>query len=206
MDGLFFHSHVSKDIKENEQKMRSYLRGAFLAGGSVNNPETSSYHLEIYSNYEDHNQDICDMMNYFDMNARIIERRNGYIAYVKEAEKIADFLVLIGAVTSMMKFEDVRIVRDMRNSVNRIVNCENANLSKVINASAKQIAAIEYIEETIGLSELPDKLQEVARLRIQFPEASLIEIGEMVSTGIVSKSGINHRLRKIVAFAEKLKQ
>lgn len=206
MDGLFFHSHVSKDIKENEQKIRSYLRGAFLAGGSVNNPETSSYHLEIYSNYEDHNQDICDMMNYFDMNARIIERRNGYIAYVKEAEKIADFLVLIGAVTSMMKFEDVRIVRDMRNSVNRIVNCENANLSKVINASAKQIAAIEYIEETIGLNELPDKLQEVARLRIQFPEASLIEIGEMVSTGIVSKSGINHRLRKIVAFAEKLKQ
>lgn len=206
MDGLFFHSHVSKDIKENDQKIRSYLRGAFLAGGSVNNPETSSYHLEIYSNYEDHNQDICDMMNYFDMNARIIERRNGYIAYVKEAEKIADFLVLIGAVTSMMKFEDVRIVRDMRNSVNRIVNCENANLSKVINASAKQIAAIEYIEETIGLSELPDKLQEVARLRIQFPEASLIEIGEMVSTGIVSKSGINHRLRKIVAFAEKLKQ
>lgn len=206
MDGLFFHSHVSNDVKENEQKMRSYLRGAFLAGGSVNNPETSSYHLEIYSNYEDHNQDICDMMNYFGMNARIIERRNGYIAYIKEAEKIADFLVLIGAVTSMMKFEDVRIVRDMRNSVNRIVNCENANLSKVINASAKQIEAIEYIDETVGLSELPDKLQEVARLRIQFPEASLIEIGEMVSTGTVSKSGINHRLRKIVAFAEKLKQ
>lgn len=206
MDGLFFHSHVSKDIKENEQKMRSYLRGAFLAGGSVNNPETSSYHLEIYSNYEDHNQDICEMINYFGMNARIIERRNGYIAYIKEAEKIADFLVLIGAVTSMMKFEDVRIVRDMRNSVNRIVNCENANLSKVINASAKQIEAIKYIEETIGLSELPEKLQEVAQLRIRFPEASLIEIGEMISTGIVSKSGINHRLRKIVAFAEKLKQ
>lgn len=206
MDGLFFHSHVSKDIKDNDQKMRSYLRGAFLAGGSVNNPETSSYHLEIYSNYEDHNQDICDMMNHFGMNARIIERRNGYIAYIKEAEKIADFLVLIGAVTSMMKFEDVRIVRDMRNSVNRIVNCENANLSKVINASAKQIEAIEYIEETVGLDELPEKLQEVARLRIQFPEASLIEIGEMISIGTVSKSGVNHRLRKIVAFAEQLRQ
>lgn len=206
MDGLFFHSHVSEDIKSNEQKMRSYLRGAFLAGGSVNNPETSSYHLEIYSNYEDHNQDICEMMNYFGMNARTIDRRNGHIAYIKEAEKISDFLVLIGATTGMMKFEDVRIVRDMRNSVNRIVNCENANLSKVINASAKQIEAINYIDETVGLEALPDKLQEVARLRIQFPESSLIEIGEMISTGSVSKSGINHRLRKIVAFAESLKE
>lgn len=173
--------------------------------GSVNNPETSSYHLEIYSNYEDHNEDICQMMNAFDMNARTIERRNGYIAYIKEAEKIADFLVLIGAVSSMMKFEDVRIVRDMRNSVNRIVNCENANLSKVINASSKQIEAIAYIDETVGISELPPKLQEVAQLRLQFPEASLIEIGEMVTSGTVSKSGINHRLRKIVAFADDLK-
>lgn len=199
MDGLFFHSHVSKQIKENEQKIRSYLRGAFLAGGSVNNPEKSSYHLEIYSNYEDHNQDICDMMNQFGLNARSIERRNGYIAYIKEAEKIADFLVLIGAQNSMMRFEDVRIIRDMRNSVNRIVNCENANLSKVITASTKQIEAIEHIVQTVGLDELPPKLREVAALRLKYPEASLIEIGEMV--GGVSKSGINHRLRKIVAFA-----
>lgn len=199
MDGLFFHSHVSKQIKENEQKIRSYLRGAFLAGGSVNNPEKSSYHLEIYSNYEDHNQDICDMMNRFGLNARSIERRNGYIAYIKEAEKIADFLVLIGAQNSMMRFEDVRIIRDMRNSVNRIVNCENANLSKVITASTKQIEAIEHIVQTVGLDELPPKLREVAALRLKYPEASLIEIGEMI--GGVSKSGINHRLRKIVAFA-----
>lgn len=205
MDGLFFHSHVADSIKINEQKMRSYLRGAFLAGGSVNNPETSSYHLEIYSNYEDHNQDICDMMNTFGLNARVIERRNGYIAYIKEAEKIADFLVLIGAQNSMMKFEDVRIIRDMRNSVNRIVNCENANLSKVITASSKQIEAIQYIDETVGLAELPPKLREVALLRMQFPEASLTEIGELLSGGSVSKSGINHRLRKIIAFATALR-
>lgn len=206
MDGLFFHSHVSDQIKTNEQKMRSYLRGAFLAGGSVNNPEKSSYHLEIYSNYEDHNQDICDMMNHFGMNARIIERRNGYITYIKEAEKIADFLVLIGAVNSMLKFEDVRIVRDMRNSVNRIVNCENANLSKVITASSKQIEAIQYIEKTVGLDQLPPKLKEVAELRVQYPEASLIEIGEMIAEGTVSKSGINHRLRKIIAFATQVQK
>lgn len=206
MDGYFFHSHVSDIIMTNEQKMRSYLRGAFLAGGSVNNPETSSYHLEIYSNYEDHNQNICQMMNHFGMNARVIERRKGYITYIKEAEKIADFLVLIGAINSMMKFEDVRIVRDMRNSVNRIVNCENANLSKVITASTKQIEAIEYIMKTVGLDQLPEKLQEVARLRLEHPEASLIEIGEMLTEGVVSKSGVNHRLRKIVDFANKLQQ
>lgn len=206
MDGLFFHTHVSQAIKANDQKVRSYLRGAFLAGGSVNNPETSSYHLEIYSNYEEHNQDICDMINQFDLNARVIERRNGFITYIKEAEKIADFLVLIGAQNNMMKFEDVRIIRDMRNSVNRIVNCENANLSKVINASSKQIEAIQYIEDTVGLDQLPTKLYEIAHLRLQFPESSLIEIGEMVASGPVSKSGVNHRLRKIVQLSEKLKK
>ncbi|MBS4750213.1 DNA-binding protein WhiA [Granulicatella sp. zg-ZJ] len=206
MDGLFFQTRVPKNIKNNEQKVKSYLRGAFLAGGSVNNPEKSSYHLEIYSNYEDHSQDICDMINRFYMNGRIIERRNGYIAYIKEAEKIADFLVLIGALNSMMKFEDIRIIRDMRNSVNRIVNCENANLSKVINASSKQIEAINYIAEKVGLDELPPKLKEVAELRLSYPESSLMEIGEMIVGETVSKSGINHRLRKIVAFADKLKK
>uniref|UniRef100_UPI0034E97A8E DNA-binding protein WhiA n=1 Tax=Enterococcus faecium TaxID=1352 RepID=UPI0034E97A8E len=118
MDVLMFHSHVSDEIMGNAQKMRSYLRGAFMASGSVNNPETSRYHLEIYSIYEEHNQDICDMLNYYGLNARALERRNGFISYLKGAEKIADFLTLIGATNSMLKFEDVRIVRDMRNSVN----------------------------------------------------------------------------------------
>src|SRR5699024_1121208 len=117
---MLFHGKIPNEIRYNHQKIKSYLRGAFLAGGSVNSPETSRYHLEIYSSYEEHNQDICDMMNEFNLNARTLERRNGYITYLKESEKIADFLALIGATNSMLKFEDIRIVRDMRNSVNRL--------------------------------------------------------------------------------------
>ncbi|MGY3777286.1 DNA-binding protein WhiA [Isobaculum melis] len=205
MNGLTFNSHVAEEIMTNEQKMRSYLRGAFLAGGSVNNPETSRYHLEIYSIYETHNQDICTMMNEFGLNARTLERRNGYITYLKEAEKIADFLALIGATNGMLKFEDVRIVRDMRNSVNRLVNCETANLNKTIDAAGKQIENIEYIEATVGLAELPEKLQEIALMRLQHPDISLKELGEIIPSGAISKSGINHRLRKLNEFADKLR-
>lgn len=205
MDGLTFNSHVSEEIMTNVQKIRSYLRGAFLAGGSVNNPETSRYHLEIYSIYEAHNQDICTMMNEFGLNARTLERRNGYMTYLKEAEKIADFLALIGAMNGMLKFEDVRIVRDMRNSVNRLVNCENANLNKTIDAAGKQIENIEYIEATVGLDELPDKLKEIALMRLEHPDVSLKELGEMIPSGAISKSGINHRLRKLNEFADQLR-
>ncbi len=204
-DGLSFTTHVSQEILENEQKQRSYLRGAFLAGGSVNSPETSRYHLEIYSNYEDHNNHICDMMNQFGFNARTIDRRNGFITYLKEAEKIADFLALVGSHNAMMKFEDVRIVRDMRNSVNRLVNCETANMNKTIDAAAKQIENITFIDEMVGLDRLPVKLREVAIIRLENPEVSMKELGEMVPSGVISKSGINHRIRKINEFAEQLR-
>jgi DNA-binding protein WhiA len=206
LDGLIFTTSVSEDIKGNSQKMRSYLRGAFMAGGSVNNPETSRYHLEIYSVYEDHNQDIADMLNYFDLNAGTLERRNGYIAYLKGAEKIADFLTLIGATNAMLKFEDVRIVRDMRNSVNRLVNCETANMNKTIDAATRQLENIRYIRDSVGLSALPIKLQEIAELRLENPEVSLKELGEMIPSGAISKSGINHRIRKINDFADNLRE
>ncbi|MEO1770891.1 MULTISPECIES: DNA-binding protein WhiA [Enterococcus] len=206
MDGMMFQSHISEELKSEDEKVRAYLRGAFLASGSVNNPETSRYHLEISSIYEEHNQDICDLLNQFDLNARTLARRNGYITYLKGAEKIADFLVLIGATNSMLKFEDVRIVRDMRNSVNRLVNCETANMNKTIDAASKQIENIHFIETTVGLQSLPEKLQEIAELRIQHPEVSLKELGEMIPSGGISKSGINHRIRKINDFAEELKK
>ena len=206
MDGAMFQSHISNEIKQSEKKTRAYLRGAFLASGSVNNPETSRYHLEISSIYEEHNQDICDLLNQFDLNARTLERRNGYITYLKGAEKIADFLTLIGATNSMLKFEDVRIVRDMRNSVNRLVNCETANMNKTIDAASKQIENIHLIEATVGLQSLPEKLQEIAELRIQNPEISLKELGEMIPSGAISKSGINHRIRKINDFADNLRK
>ncbi|MDT2670397.1 DNA-binding protein WhiA [Enterococcus dongliensis] len=206
MDGMMFQSHISNEIKQSDEKTRAYLRGAFLASGSVNNPETSRYHLEISSIYEEHNQDICDLLNQFDLNARTLERRNGYITYLKGAEKIADFLTLIGATNSMLKFEDVRIVRDMRNSVNRLVNCETANMNKTIDAASKQIENIHFIESTVGLQSLPEKLQEIAELRIQNPEISLKELGEMIPSGAISKSGINHRIRKINDFADNLRK
>ncbi len=144
-------------------------------------------------------------MNQFDFNARTIERRNGYITYLKEAEKIADFLALVGAHNSMMRFEDIRIVRDMRNSVNRLVNCENANMNKTIDAAAKQIENIEFIDEMVGLDKLPIKLKEIAVLRLENPDVSLKELGEMVPSGEISKSGINHRIRKINEYADKLR-
>lgn len=204
LDGFQLKETVPLDFLDDDAKVRSYLRGAFLATGSVNNPETSSYHLEIYSLYEDHNQTICEMMNRYGLNARTAKRRSGYITYLKEAEKIADFLSLIGATSSMLKFEDIRIMRDMRNSVNRIVNCENANFNKVADAANRQIESIKYLDKKIGLNNLPVKLQEIAIARMVHPEVSLKELGELVPGGPISKSGVNHRLRKIMEQAEKM--
>jgi len=200
--GLSINTNVPLEVINEDQRMRSYLRGAFLATGSVNNPETSRYHLEIYSLYEMHNEGIAQMMNYFHLNARTTKRRNGYIVYLKEAEKIADFLQLIGATNAMLKFEDIRIVRDMRNSVNRLVNCENANINKTVAAAERQVENIKHLQATVGLDNLPDKLREIAVLRLENPEVSLKELGDMVPSGPISKSGINHRLRKLNQLAE----
>ncbi|MDT2815369.1 DNA-binding protein WhiA [Vagococcus carniphilus] len=204
MDGNMFNIQVSPSIMGNEQKMRSYLRGAFLAGGSVNNPETSRYHLEIYSMYEEQCNDLCTMLKFYGLNGRVLERRNGFITYLKGAEEIADFLVLVGATNAMLKFEDVRIVRDLRNSVNRLMNCENANMNKTADAAKRQIENIRLIEERVGLDSLPERLKEVAEIRLENPEISLKELGEILPSGPITKSGINHRIRKINEFAEKL--
>ncbi|MER1988093.1 DNA-binding protein WhiA [Solibacillus sp. FSL H8-0523] len=201
----FNHTISPSIIPKNEQR-RAYLRGAFLAGGSVNNPETSSYHLEVYSLYKEHGEALADLMNHFDLNAKTIERKKGFVTYLKEAEKISDFLNLAGATSAMLKFEDVRIVRDMRNSVNRIVNCETANLNKTIGAALRQVENIRFIDNAIGLDQLPEKLREIARLRVEYRDVTLKELGEMVSTGVVSKSGVNHRLRKIDEIADALRR
>ncbi|MBA2175631.1 DNA-binding protein WhiA [Halobacillus locisalis] len=185
---------------------RAYLRGAFLAGGSVNNPETSSYHLEIYSSDEEHNEALCKLMNQFGLHARTLDRKKGYITYLKEADKITELISNIGAHQALFKFEDVRIVRDMRNSVNRLVNCETANLNKTIGAAFRQVENIKFISRTVGLEALPDKLREIASLRLQHQDVSLKELGEYVSGATISKSGINHRLRKIDEFAEKVRK
>lgn len=202
---MTFTKSIDRGFVKKRSAKRAYLRGAFLASGSVNNPETSSYHLEIFSVYEEHNEAICALMNQFDLNARTLERKNGFITYLKEAEKITEFLSIIGATSALLHFEDVRNMRDMRNSVNRLVNCETANLNKTINAAVRQIDNIKYIQSTVGLEALPERLREIAALRIANEDVTLKELGEMLTTGQVSKSGINHRLRKLDQIAERLR-
>jgi hypothetical protein len=203
-EGFIFTDRIDPIIIAKNCCKRAYLRGAFMAGGSVNNPEGSSYHLEIASMYEEHCQALVDLANGFGLNARCIERKKGFIFYIKEGEKIIELLNIIGAHQALFKFEDVRIMRDMRNSVNRIVNCETANLNKTIGAAVRQIDNIKLLQKEIGLESLPDKLREVAEVRLAHPDINLKEVGELLK-GSVSKSGVNHRLRKIDEMAEKIR-
>jgi DNA-binding protein WhiA len=203
-EGFMFTPGINTEMVRKNCCKRAYLRGAFMAGGSVNNPEGSSYHLEIASMYEEQCQALVDLANEFELNARCIERKKGFILYIKEGEKIIEFLSIIGAHQALFKFEDVRIMRDMRNSVNRIVNCETANLNKTIGAAVRQIDNIKFIQRRIGLEQLPDKLREVAEVRLANPDINLKEVGEMLKGG-VSKSGVNHRLRKLDEMAEKMR-
>ncbi|UUZ82743.1 DNA-binding protein WhiA [Paenibacillus sp. P26] len=204
-EGFNFTDGIEPSIIRRSRCKRAYLRGAFLAGGSVNNPEGSSYHLEISSMYEEHCQELCRLANEFDLNARCIERKKGFVFYIKEGEKIIEFLSLIGAHQAPLRFEDVRIMKDMRNSVNRLVNCETANLNKTIGAAVRQIDNIRLLQKEIGLDNLPEKLREVAEIRPQHPDMNLSEVGELLK-GKVSKSGVNHRLRKIDEMAEKIRK
>lgn len=206
-DGLTFIREISPNIISKTCCKRAYLRGAFLAGGSINHPEKSSYHLEIFSIYEEHNNSLCKLMNdSFHLNAKTLERKKGYITYIKESEKITDFLNIIGAHQALFYFEDIRIMKDMRNSVNRIVNCETANLNKTVDAALRQVENIRLVESVIGLENLPVKLQEIARLRLKHQDMTLKELGELVESGKVSKSGVNHRLRKIDEIAEQIRK
>jgi DNA-binding protein WhiA len=203
-EGFIFTTGINKEIIRGNCCKRAYLRGAFMAGGSVNNPEGSSYHLEIASIYEEHCKALSQLANKFDLNARCIERKKGFVLYIKEGEKIIEFLSIIGAHQALFKFEDVRIMRDMRNSVNRIVNCETANLNKTIGAAVRQIDNIKLLQKEVGLNNLPDKLREVAEVRLQHPDINLKEVGDLLK-GQVSKSGVNHRLRKLDEWAEKIR-
>lgn len=203
-DGWKKNDGISKEIIKKSCCKRSYLRGAFLAGGSVNNPDSSSYHLEVVSTYYEHSDALCKLMNQFHLHAKIIERKKGFVVYIKEGDKIGEFLNIIGAHPSLLHFENVRILKDMRNSVNRLVNCETANLNKSIQASMRQIENIKRIQAKIGLEELPAKLKEVAETRLENPEASLAELGELIPSGKLSKSAINHRFRKLEQIANNL--
>lgn len=195
---------ISSSLFRRKCCKKSYLRGAFLASGSVNNPDSASYHLEIVSTYHDHSLSLCDLLNSFHLHAKIIERKKGFVVYIKEGDKIGEFLNIVGAHASLLKFENVRIMKDMRNSVNRLVNCETANLNKVIQAAMRQIRNIQLIDGEVGLDTLPKGLREVAEVRLQYPELNLTELGELLPSGKVSKSTVNHRLRKLDQMANRL--
>ncbi|MBS4537400.1 DNA-binding protein WhiA [Clostridium sp. D2Q-11] len=195
---------VPRDIIKNRCCRRAYIRGAFLGGGSLSDPE-KTYHLEFVTHNEEHANDLSKIINSFDLNSKIVIRKDYYVVYIKEGEQIVDLLNIIGAHTSLLELENIRVLKDIRNNINRIVNCETANLSKTINASLRQAENIKYIENTIGIDELPENLQEIAQLRLINKEASLKELGDMLIPTI-GKSGVNHRLRKIEKIAEDLKK
>lgn len=183
---------------------RAFIRGAFLSSGSVSDPE-KNYHAEFVCADEKKSIQLRDIINSFELDSKIIKRKEHYVVYLKEGEQIADLLNVMGAHISLLDMENVRILKDMRNNVNRKVNCETANLNKTIAASVKQIEDIEFIRQNYGLGYLPKVLEDMASLRLQYPEASLKELGEMVEPKI-GKSGVNHRLRKISSIAEGLRK
>nr|MCR5387982.1 DNA-binding protein WhiA [Lachnospiraceae bacterium] len=181
---------------------RAFLKGAFLVSGSVNNPE-KSYHFEIVCKTKERAALLQDILNEFDLDAKTASRGNKILVYLKEGDKIADALGYMGADLSMLSMENTRILKEMRGNVNRVVNCETANIAKVVNASLRQVEDIHFIEEHGGLSQLPDSLRLMAEARLEYPDASLIELGEKLNPP-VGKSGVNHRLRRISELAEKL--
>lgn len=194
---------ITGSITSNRCCKRSYIRGSFLGGGSISNPE-KTYHLEFVTNNGEHAEDLSNTINSFGLNSKIVMRKENYVVYIKEGEQIVDILNIIGAHQALLKFEDVRVLKDVRNNINRLVNCETANLGKTINASMRQIEQIELIDERMGINKLPDNLREVAETRLENPEASLKEIGSMLSQPI-GKSGVNHRFKKIEKIANELK-
>ena len=179
---------------------KSYLRGAFFAGGSISDPE-KAYHLEITGHNSLLSGELNGLMKGYGLNGKIIRRKGNFVLYLKEGENIVDFLNIIGAHSALLELENIRILKDMRNSVNRIVNCETANLEKTINASVRQIENIKYIRDNIGFDNLPANLREVAEMRLTFSDANLKELGEMLNPPL-GKSGVNHRLRRLDQIAE----
>ncbi len=182
---------------------RAFVRGAFLAGGSISDPN-KSYHFEIVCRTLEQATQLQEVINSFDVEAKIVARKKYQVVYLKEGSQIVDILNVMEAHVALMNLENVRILKEMRNSVNRKVNCETANISKTVNAAVQQLRDIEYIKETAGLASLPDNLREMALLRLEYPDAPLKELGTYLNPP-VGKSGVNHRLRKISEIAESLR-
>ena len=190
-------------ILSDDEASRAYLRGAFLSNGSMRDPESGKYQLEIVSVYLDHAQGLASLMQRFLLDAKTIERKKGAVTYLQRAEDIMDFLIVVGAMEAMAEFEAVKILRETRNDLNRANNAETANIARTVTASMKPINNIVKIMETSGLESLPIDLQEVAHLRVNHPDYSIQQLADSLSKPL-TKSGVNHRLRKINKIADDL--
>lgn len=196
-------------IYESDDDKRAYLRGVFLATGSVNDPKTARYHLEFFIDDYDYALFVCELLDDYKLNSKLIERTNGFMVYIKESEKISDFLKILNAVKSVLYYEDIRSYREQKNLVNRLNNCEQANVEKTINSAISLIDDIELIENTIGIDSLDEKLKIVCVYRKKYKEVSLSELSRIISIENninLTKSGINHRIRKIKEIALSLKK
>ena len=196
-------------IVGGNEEIRAYLRGAFLSCGSINDPKTSRYHMELLIEKPEEAVFVQKLINIFELNSKILNREKGYMIYIKGAEKISDFIKIIGANNSVLYFENERVIRDKKNQTNRLNNMEQANMDKVIQTATAQLEEIELIEKLGSVELLDDKARVALEYRKKYPEVSLKELAEIISveTGkTITKSGLNHRLRKIKELAERLKK
>ncbi len=197
-------STMNRLIIQKECCKRAFLRGTFLAAGSISDPE-KSYHLEIVCTTEERALQVQNILRELELDARIVNRKKNQVVYLKEGSQIVELLGLMGASISLMNLENIRILKEISNNVNRKVNCETANIGKTVSAAVKQVEDIRYIETHMGFSQLSEGLEEIAVLRLQYQDATLKELGEMLNPP-VGKSGVNHRLRKLSRIADELRR
>ena len=195
---------MNSQMKQDEQLARLCIREAFIKSGSMNDPN-KKYHLQVMFKSKKKAEEMQLLLDNFNIHAKIIKKEKEYMLYLKDGEEISEFLALIGANSSVIKFEEIRVIKETRNDINRLVNCETANLNKTINAAVKQIEDIKLIKKKRKFASLPENLQEIANLRVENPDVSLVELGKMLNEPI-GKSGVNHRLKKISEIAEDLRK
>ena len=192
------------EIKNDEEYIKALIRGVFLGSGSMNNP-TNKYHLEIALSTKESANLVLNILEEMEIKVKVLDSKNSYSLYIKDGEEISKFLALIGANKAVLKFEEVRVVRHMNNKVNRLVNCETANMNKTMNAAIEQIEAIQYLKKTKAYEKLDESLKEIAEVRLEHPDCPLSELGKYLKQPI-GKSGVNYRLKKIIEIAEEMKK
>jgi DNA-binding protein WhiA len=198
---------IEESLLMKECCKKSFLRGAFLASGSINSPTSSSYHFEVHLTKEEDANHLTEILNYFDLNAKTLKRKKGFISYIKESEKISDFLRVVGAMNALFRYEDERIKRDFVNSITRVMNMDIANQNKTLEAADRQLRSISVLENMMDITKLPKSMKEAIELRLKYPESSLNELSdrsEELFNKNISKSALNHRFRNINELADQI--